>query len=414
MDALRPHEQVLNEESSKSGLIQRIKSLHEPNVSGSLRAGLLQEAAFNLLSYFELEGASFPAPSPKTGESVDSLLSTLLEGVMPVQKESEIKWALRREPGDYSRPIYLSKFRHAPILRSGNGEKLWVAAKIPTQGKTTYLPGEYIRDVSGLPKRNTTESFVLFPIECGRWHFHRFFREGKPTSCRLELDGDEVYFHYAFQFDVEKESPESVLGIDRGRAITGAWCAVQHDGTKIQEGASMNSSVRERLKAIDKEIADTQNRGGDPSSLHEKRKHFVEHTLHHIANRIVELADRESALIAFEDLDSITGATGNSNLDKGLKRSQYGRLYDFVEYKAEERGLRVMEVAPQYTSQTCLCGHTDPDSRRDRDTFRCTECGREAHADLNAARMVALRGVEYLSGGSSGTFGDFVQGLNLN
>jgi IS605 OrfB family transposase len=175
----------------------------------------------------------------------------------------------------------------------------------------------------------------------------------------------------------------------------------------------MQQDVRDRLKTIDDEIADAQNRGADESELWDRRRRFVKHTLHHIANRIVNKAERHNALIAFEDLENIKGATGSSNLDRGLKRSQYGRLYDYVEYKAEERGLRLVEVAPQYTSQTCPCGVTDPDSRLSRDTFQCMACGYEEHADLNAAHMIGLRGLEYITGGGHESFGHFVSQLDL-
>jgi len=414
LDQLRSCEEQLAKQGSKTGITSLIREVGDIDLEGALRAGMIEDAAFNLLSYFELQDATWPAPPPYREKETSKLLDELVGTPLPTQQETAIKNALKTEPKDALRPVYLSKYRHVPILRSDDGEKLWIAAKIPTQGKETYLPGSFIRDVTGLPKRNRTTSYVLFPIECGRWHMHRFFREGVPKSCRVQVDGDEVYFHYAFSFDPpSRKDPSTVLGIDRGRAVTGAWCVVDLDGSPIQEGDSMDADVRSHLKEIDRKIADTQKKGGEVGALWDARRRFVRHTLHHIANRIVHSADQHNALIAFEDLSNITGATGSSNLNRGLTRSQYGRLYDLVEYKAEERGLYVVEVAPQYTSQTCACGHTDPDSRVDRDTFRCVQCSRERHADRNAAHMVALRGVEYLSGGGYDTFSSFVRSLEL-
>lgn len=413
MNTLRPHEAALAEDTTKSTLREKVRGAIDTTVSGALREGLIDDAVTNLMSYFELDGASFPGPSPQTGKPVDELLDRLTTGIPSLETENQIKWGLRREPEEYTRPISFCRFRNAPILRSDDGERLWIAAQIRNGGKKSYIPAGAIREMTGLPGVGYTKRYILFPIECGRWHMHRFFREGTPKSCKVQVKGDDVFFHYAFEFNAQHEEPEAVVGVDRGRAITGAWATVGMDGQRIQAGASMQQDVRDRLKGIDEKIADAQNRGADESELWGRRRRFVKHTLHHIANRIVDEAERHNALIAFEDLENIKGATGSSNLDRGLKRSQYGRLYDYVEYKAEERGLRLVEVAPQYTSQTCPCGVTDPDSRLSRDTFQCMACGYEEHADLNAAHMIALRGLEYITGGGHESFGHFVSQLDL-
>nr|WP_308169644.1 zinc ribbon domain-containing protein [Acrocarpospora catenulata] len=39
------------------------------------------------------------------------------------------------------------------------------------------------------------------------------------------------------------------------------------------------------------------------------------------------------------------------------------------------------------------CGHVDKKNRPDRDRFSCTSCGFAEHADVNAARNIASRGV---------------------
>jgi len=68
-------------------------------------------------------------------------------------------------------------------------------------------------------------------------------------------------------------------------------------------------------------------------------------------------------------------------------------LQKYIDYKAEEFGIRVEEVEPDYTSQQCShrgCGFTHPDNR-DGDVFRCLKCDKELHADYNAARNVGWR-----------------------
>lgn len=54
-------------------------------------------------------------------------------------------------------------------------------------------------------------------------------------------------------------------------------------------------------------------------------------------------------------------------------------------------GIRVSLVNPRYTSQTCSkCGHIDSNSRNSRQ-FKCTKCGYENHADINASINIKNR-----------------------
>jgi hypothetical protein len=52
---------------------------------------------------------------------------------------------------------------------------------------------------------------------------------------------------------------------------------------------------------------------------------------------------------------------------------------------------RVEKINPVYTSQTCnACRHRDPRNRESQAVFRCRACGHAAHADVNAARNIAV------------------------
>ncbi len=114
--------------------------------------------------------------------------------------------------------------------------------------------------------------------------------------------------------------------------------------------------------------------------------------LHRISNELVAEA-RESgcSVIAFEDLTDIRERTGASWGHKWA----FDRLYEYVEYKAEEYGIVVAQVPPENTSRRCShCGFTDSDNR-DGETFECLDCGYENHADYNAVarnrRFLAAR-----------------------
>ncbi|XGI83582.1 RNA-guided endonuclease InsQ/TnpB family protein [Halorutilales archaeon Cl-col2-1] len=111
---------------------------------------------------------------------------------------------------------------------------------------------------------------------------------------------------------------------------------------------------------------------------------------HKWANEIVEEAVRyDCSTIVFEELDGIRERISNN---KEFQQWAFNQFVAFVEYKAEEYGVSVESVNPEYTSQTCSrCGHTDRSNRRTKHDFECRECGYSVDADYNASKNVGLR-----------------------
>jgi len=131
-------------------------------------------------------------------------------------------------------------------------------------------------------------------------------------------------------------------------------------------------------------------------------------TLHRIANELVaEARDYDCSVIAFEDLTDIRDRTGASWGHKWA----FNRLYEYVEYKAEEYGIDVEQVAPENTSRRCsTCGFTHPNNRED-ESFECLKCGYENHADYNASKNIGLR---YLRRNQTGGDEGAPLGVRLN
>ena len=112
---------------------------------------------------------------------------------------------------------------------------------------------------------------------------------------------------------------------------------------------------------------------------------------HTIAKQIVAQAKRECKGIALEDL---TGIRKSANKKRKKFRSRIGKWNFFdlrakIEYKARLAGIPVVLVEPRYSSQMCnKCLHI---GSRTGESFKCS-CGNEDHADLNAAKNIALLG----------------------
>ncbi|WP_245789064.1 RNA-guided endonuclease InsQ/TnpB family protein, partial [Streptosporangium canum] len=106
-------------------------------------------------------------------------------------------------------------------------------------------------------------------------------------------------------------------------------------------------------------------------------------------------ATRTGQGIALEDLQGIRDRVRLRKPQRVTLHSwSFHQLGRFIAYKAARAGVALVYVDPAYTSQGCsACGHVDKKNRPDQETFRCTSCGFAEHADVNAARNIAARGV---------------------
>lgn len=94
------------------------------------------------------------------------------------------------------------------------------------------------------------------------------------------------------------------------------------------------------------------------------------------------------------------GAAAKSGLNKAILASAWGQTKVFLQYKARRQGKLVIEVPAFYSSQECdPCGHIHKDNRVSQSGFVCQSCGHIDHADHNAAKVIAGRGVRLLLSG---------------
>lgn len=99
--------------------------------------------------------------------------------------------------------------------------------------------------------------------------------------------------------------------------------------------------------------------------------------------------------IQMEDLKEIRNGTEN----KFLKDWTYFDLRTKIKYKAEEYGIELKLVNPQYTSQRCSqCGYIDkqnrPKEEKGQAFFQCMKCGFSINADYNASVNLATKDID--------------------
>jgi putative transposase len=133
---------------------------------------------------------------------------------------------------------------------------------------------------------------------------------------------------------------------------------------------------------------------------------------HVLSRRIVDSV-QPGTVIVVEDLRHVRSRAKRRGkaARRRLHSWSFARLREFLTYKAEAKGCKVVAIDPRYTSQTCSrCGHVRRSNRRSQLRFVCRACGFELNADLNAARNIARK---YLAGGGiSATGGPLSTGLS--
>lgn len=95
------------------------------------------------------------------------------------------------------------------------------------------------------------------------------------------------------------------------------------------------------------------------------------------------------------------GAAAKSGLNKAILASTWGQIKVFLQYKARRQGKLAIEVPAFYSSQECSsCSYIHQDNRVTQSRFVCQRCGHIDHADHNAAKVIAMRGVKQLLAGT--------------
>jgi putative transposase len=204
---------------------------------------------------------------------------------------------------------------------------------------------------------------------------------------------DGMWFLYA-SVDVAEArpvEPQGFLGVDMGVV----QIATDSDG-RTYTGEQLNRYRRRQIRlraTLQAKKTESARRLLTKRSRRESR--HAANVNHVISKSIVAEAERTSRGIAVEELTGIRTRVRLRNKPQRatLHSWSFAQLGEFLNYKARRAGIPLVQVDPRYTSQTCSkCGHRDKRNRPDQATFICRSCGVVAHADVNAAVNIAVRG----------------------
>ena len=126
-------------------------------------------------------------------------------------------------------------------------------------------------------------------------------------------------------------------------------------------------------------------------NIEDKIARFRDTANHKYSRALIDYAVRNGCgTIQMENLKDIT-----EEKDPFLKNWTYFDLQQKIEYKAKEKGIKVVYIAPKYTSRRCSkCGHIDKDNRLTQANFVCLNCGYKENADYNASQNIAIKDID--------------------
>ena len=215
----------------------------------------------------------------------------------------------------------------------------------------------------------------------------------------------------------------TTLGIDRNvktncvATSDGRFFALEAVQKKRLERKEIGAKRLQRRMA--RQVKGSKSRAKTRTRLatkHEYRGNVARDFSHQTSHALVRSPANDSAapkLIVLEALniqnmvrrpkakqDPVTGkwlknrAAQKTGLNKAILLSCWGSIATQVKYKGFRASTLVLSVPAAYSSQECsACQHTHPDNRHEQ-RFVCQRCGHEAHADTNAGKVIAARGIK--------------------
>jgi putative transposase len=236
-------------------------------------------------------------------------------------------------------------------------------------------------------------------IKCRDWRLLR----GEVRNVTISKRAGHWYASFQWQRERADPAPSGLpaVGIDRGVKVF----AAMSNGHMI-EPLNAFKSIEDKLAKAQRKLA----RKTKFSANWKKQKAKISRLHAHAANARKDFLHKRSLEVAkshgvakIEKLrvqDMTASAKGSvenpgtnvrakNSLNRAILDQGWGMFSTLLRYKLAERGGRLVEVDPAYTSQTCsACGIIDNASRKSQSEFICVDCGYEANADHNAARNI--------------------------
>lgn len=250
---------------------------------------------------------------------------------------------------------------------------------------------------------------LFYNGKCQRFAFpikqtNRFkkLKEHIENGCKLGkaslfYKNNKWYFAVTIKLEGKENKDSNVMGIDIGLRQLAVASVINTEGREINRrfhNGKKAGFVRKKYRSVRRKLGKAKNLK-KINSINNKEQRWIRDLNHKISRQLVQLAVQESVgTIVMENLKNIRKLNKITNrADRNLNSWAFYELQQFIEYKAELAGIKVVYINPRYTSQSCCkCGKVEKSNRKGN-LYSC-ECGNYIHADLNASRNIAKKLLE--------------------
>ena len=247
------------------------------------------------------------------------------------------------------------------------------------------------------------EGFLQFPGSVGKIKakLHREI-EGTIKTVTVSLESSGKYFA-SILTETEGENPVistdgKVIGIDLGLT----HFAITSDGSKISKydnprhiaKHAKNLKRKQQKLARKQKGSNSRNRAKKTvAKVYERVSKSRQDFLHKLSRKLVN----ENQVVVVENLN-VKGMVRNHNLAKAISDAGWGSFTNFLAYKLEKKGGKLVEIDRWFpSSKLCSnCYYQIDELSLDVREWTCPHCGTHHDRDGNAATNIRAEGIRLL------------------
>jgi IS605 OrfB family transposase len=194
----------------------------------------------------------------------------------------------------------------------------------------------------------------------------------------------ELHFVCKVEVEAEDSVGDGVAGIDLG--ISNIATVAFPDEYVLYPG----NTLKEDKHYFTRAEYDTEGEDGPSERAERARQMLTEretHFYHTLTTAIIrECVQRGVGTLAVSWPEDVREADWGKTGNKKLHTWAFDRIYQYLAYKGEERGVEVLKENEWDTSKTCsACGDDTDSNRVERGLYVCSSCELVGNADCNGA-----------------------------
>jgi len=200
-------------------------------------------------------------------------------------------------------------------------------------------------------------------------HFNKLSSNNFKLKSGIRLSNKNITF--MFEKEVEKREEGTTLGIDIGQKTT-----LSCSNGQMVDVDNHNHTYQTICKKLSRKKKGSK--GFQRTEKH--RSNYIGWCLNQLNLSNVAVVQREN----------IRNLRKYKRISRNLSHWNYGELFEKLDRKLVDSGVRVKKLSPTYTSQRCSnCGWVRKKNRKGKQ-FKCDQCGFTMDSDLNASMNLSL------------------------